>query len=502
MIIPPYAFGRYSSDVNTSRLVQLKQDAEDVGRQLSTGLRADTYSGLGSELGASLDLNGRLSLLDGYQSIVSDVALRAKLMDQSLQSLSDSVTATARDIPAGFVPTSDGRTDRQHAAEQVLGSAIDLLNQNVNGRYLFSGRSSDTKPVQVSLDTLINGDGARAGLKQLINERAAADLGTDGMGRLTLTSGGGSVTLAETAGAGPFGLKVAGVSGALGGATISAPPTTPGTAGINFASGLPAPGDAITISFNLPDGTTASIAMTARANASDPMNASDFVIGPDAATTASNFATALQGAVQRVAGGALAAASAVATATNFFSASKANPPQRVSGSPGSALVAGTAANTVIWYSGDDTSAPRDAAQARVDETEAVKLGAQANEPGIVRALASLGAFAVSVMSGSPDVKADRYQELSSRFQSSTATTQDGTPSIQAIQVEIGMANAQAAAAGDRHKSTKAVLNGALGDIQNTSTEQAAAQLLSIQTTLQASYQATAMIAKLRLTDYL
>jgi flagellar hook-associated protein 3 FlgL len=502
MIIPPYAFGRYGSDVNTGRLVQLKKDAEDVGRQLSTGLRSDTYSGLGSGLGASLDLNGRLSLLDGYQSIIGDVALRAKLMDQSLQSLSDSVKATARDIPAGFTPTADGRTDRQHAAEQALGSALDLLNQQVNGRYLFSGRSADIKPIQVSLDTLINGDGARAGLKQLIVERSAADLGTDGMGRLTLTPGSGSVSLAESAGAGPFGLKFASVGGSLGGATVSGPPATPGAMAVDFTTGLPAAGDTITIKFALPDGTTASVAMTARASASDPMNASDFVIGTDAATTATNFANALQGAVQRVAGGALAAASSVATATDFFSASNANPPQRVSGSPGSALVAGTAANTVIWYSGDDTSAPRDAAAARVDDSETVKLGAQANEAGIVRALASLGAFAVSVMSGSADVKADRYQELSSRFQSSGATTEDGTASIQSIQMDIGMASAQAAAAGDRHKATKSILSGALGDIQNTSTEEAATQLLSIQTTLQASYQATALIAKLKLTDYL
>lgn len=501
MIIPPYAFGRYGSDVNTGRLLQLKKDAEEVGRQLSTGLRSDTYSGLGSDLGASLDLNGRLSLLDGYQAIVGDVALRAKMMDMSLQSLSDSVKATARDIPAGFTPTSDGRTDRQHAAEQALGSAIDLLNQQVNGRYLFSGRSSDTKPIQVSLDTLINGDGARAGLKQLINERSAADLGTDGMGRLTMTTGTASVSLAEAAGAGPFGLKFDSVGGTLGGATISGPPSTPGAMAVDFSSGLPNVGDTITIKFDLPDGTSASIAMTARASASDPMNASDFVIGPDAATTAANFAAALQGAVKQVAGGALAAASAVATATDFFSASNANPPQRVSGSPGSSLVSGTAANTVIWYSGDDTATPRDAAAARVDETETVKLGAQANEPGIVRALASLGAFAVSVMSGSDETKADRFQELSSRFQSSSAS-QDGSASIQSIQVDIGMAAAQAAAAGDRHKSTKSVLSGALADIQNTSTETAAAQLLSIQTTLQASYQATAMIAKLRLTDYL
>ena len=82
-----------------------------------------------------------------------------------------------------------GAADR---AEFSLDQLLALLNAQAGDRYLFSGRATDTPAVE-TLDHILNGNGARAGLKQLITERNQADLGADGRGRLTIGAGGPNI---------------------------------------------------------------------------------------------------------------------------------------------------------------------------------------------------------------------------------------------------------------------------------------------------------------------
>ena len=58
-----------------------------------------------------------------------------------------------------------------------------LLNTQAGDRYLFSGRATN-RPSTESLDRILNGDVTHAGFKQLLAERAQADLGASGLGRL------------------------------------------------------------------------------------------------------------------------------------------------------------------------------------------------------------------------------------------------------------------------------------------------------------------------------
>ena len=78
---------------------------------------------------------------------------------------------------------SSGATIAQSTAYSELGELLGLLNIQVGDRYLFSGRASD-RPAVETLDTSWNGDGARAGFKQVVSERKQADLGISGLGRL------------------------------------------------------------------------------------------------------------------------------------------------------------------------------------------------------------------------------------------------------------------------------------------------------------------------------
>ena len=136
------------------------------------------------------------------------------------------------------------QTQDQTNAKGILDSLIGMLNTSADGRYLFSGRTVDQVPVDTT-DHILDGDGAKAGLKQVISERRQADLGASGLGRLVVGAPGGSVTsLAEDA-VSPFGFKLAGATTTIAGATITAPAGTPPSMTVDLGPTNPADGDTI-----------------------------------------------------------------------------------------------------------------------------------------------------------------------------------------------------------------------------------------------------------------
>ena len=128
---------------------------------------------------------------------------------------------------------------------------------------------------------------------------------------------------------------------------------------IDFSAAAPNPGETVTLRFNLPDGTSENLTLTATTDS--PPGANEFTIGATPGQTATNFQTALTTAVGKLAGSSLTAASAIAASNDFFNADANNPPQRVGGSSpfyaATGMVAGTAADTVIWYTGETGTDP-------------------------------------------------------------------------------------------------------------------------------------------------
>ena len=158
---------------------------------------------------------------------------------------------------------NNGQTSGQITAQAAFSNAVSLLNSQTGDRYLFSGRTTDTSAT-VSADVMLDGVGTQAGLKQLINERRQADQGVGNMGHLTVSSPPLTTTVTSLAEDGSsFGLKLGSVSSSLTGATVTQPTGAPPAVTVDLGAVNPNDGDKITFNFNLPDGTTESIALTA-----------------------------------------------------------------------------------------------------------------------------------------------------------------------------------------------------------------------------------------------
>ena len=186
-------------------------------------------------------------------------------------------------------------------------------------------------------------------------------------------------------------------------------------------------------------------------------------------------------------------------------ATATQPPLRVGGSPlssATSLVSGTPANTVAWYTGEaGPGSARATATARVDQSVTVQYGARANEQAIRSQLQTLAAFAAVTTSATNPNGAAQVAALSQRVAQNLAP-QPGRQTIQNIQADLATAQATMKDATSRQKQAQGMLQGIVDQAENISPDQVATQILSLQTSLQASYQTTAMLAQLTLTKFL
>lgn len=493
-------------------LINIKNQLDSLTAELSSGKKSTTYSGLGSDSATATGLRAQLSDYANYSNTATLLNTRINVANLSLQGISDAGNEV-KNAAAGATLTLDnsGQTAGQKTAQASFTQIIALLNTDSGGRYLFSGRATDT-PATASADAIMNGSGAQAGFKQIIDERGQAD-GTSGLGRLVINSPSAtSVSVGEDAAGSPFGLKLSAITTTISGASVSGPavpasPPAPANSApemsVDLGTTPPQEGDKVSFTFKMPDGTSQTVDLTA--TKTDPAPAGSFTIGADNTATTANLKASLNTAVGTLANTSLVAASAMAAANDFFSSS---PPQRVdtSTNPPVALKDGTPADTVSWYTGESSSDPaldpaRGTAVAGIDQSITVQYGARANEEAFVTQLKNVAVYAAVTTDASNPNANGQLTELNSRIVANLAV-QPGHQSIQDIQSDFAGAQTAIKSATDRQTQTGAIAQSVLDSMQGVDNDELATKILALQTSLQASYQTTASLYQLSLLKFL
>ncbi|MEZ5839023.1 MAG: flagellar biosynthesis protein FlgL [Hyphomicrobiales bacterium] len=487
----------------SQRFVSMRKDLLNLQQQLGTGRASDTFGGLGTDRDLALAFRSNRSAAEAYRSTISTLDVRMQVMQTSVTRLQD-ISLEAKGVlqPSVYQLADGSQTAEQKVARTQLDEMASLLNTQVDGRYLFSGLSTDTEPV-VSIDKIIEGDGSRAGFRQVMSERRQADLGATGLGRLTVASGpGDGVTLEEDAAGHPFGFKISGISTTSSAIAVTGPTGGQDTVTAELTS-LPTAGEKVRITLDMPDGTSTAIELTAT-NSATP-GAGAYTIGADTATTAANLQAALTTALGKAANTELAAASAYAAADNFFNIDDANPPLRVAGPPydsATALVAGTSTDTVSWYVGESGAGnARQTATARIDQGQTISYGARANELALRNTFQNLAVVATQTFSSTNGDAIAEYDAMATRLRTNLDDP-SGAASPKSVSVDIAAAQRAMAAADDRHTTTTNYMDDLIDGIEGVDTEDLAAKILTVQTRLEATYSVTSMLSQLSLTNYL
>jgi flagellar hook-associated protein 3 FlgL len=615
----------YGASVLSQSVLNLKSQLTTLQSQLTSGEKSTTYAGMGVNEGFAVAARAQLANISAFTDTMTNVSTSIDTANTALQSLSDiggQVQSDASTAPQSL--NSNGQTIAQQDAQAELSSMVGILNTQAGDRYIFSGTAINT-PSVASADDILNGTGTQAGLKQVISERLQADLGANGLGRLVISSPTPtSVSVGEDVAGSPFGLKLNSVTSSLTGATVTGPAGSPAAVLIALGATNPNPGDQVNFIFNLPDGTTQSVQLTA--SSANPPPTGSFTIGATPTATAANLNAALTSSISTLANTSLVAASAVAAGNDFFdsvgtatgsvvnnkaatpapitgatllsgaantnslatnfaagdtitvngtpitfvasgatgnqinvtdsvqalltkidsitgtttpstisggvitlnndnganlSVTSSNsaafaalgfsptvtatvPPLRVGGSPlGSAttLVSG-AADTVAWYTGNSgPGSARASSTARIDSSQTVQYGAQANEQAIRAQLQAIAVFSAVTASPTGTNSAAQIAALSQRTVTNL-TAQTGQQTIADIQSEFAVAQTTMQDATARQTQTQATLQNMIDTTETVSSDQVASEILTLQTSLQASYQTTSMLSQLTLTRYL
>jgi flagellar hook-associated protein 3 FlgL len=615
----------YASSLLGQSVRNINNQLSDLSTQLSTGVKSTNYAGMGVNEGFAVAARAQLANISAFGDTMTNVNTIIAAANTALQSLSDTggqVQSNAAATPQNL--TSAGQTIGQQNAQSELSSIVGILNTQVGDRYIFSGTAINT-PAVASADDILNGTGTQAGLKQVIAERQQADLGTSGLGRLVISSPTTTqVQVAEDVAGSPFGLKLGSVSSSLTNATVTGPSGSPPAVAVDLTAGNPNSGDQISFNFNLPDGTSESIQLTA--SSAVPTPTGSFAIGATPAATTANLNAALNTAIGTLANTSLVAASAVEAGDNFFNTDStatgsvvnnqaatpapisgttalsgaagtnslsasfaagdtitvngtpitfvasgatgnqlnvtdsvqtllnkidqitgsstpstidggaitlhtdnaatlsitssnttafaalgftgtvtaAQPPLRVSGTPlGSAtsLVNGSA-NTVAWYTGNSgPGSARASSTVRVDSSQTVQFGAQANEQAIRQQLQSIAVYAAVTLPSSGTNSPAAVAALSERT-AANLTPQIGQQTIQDIQTDFAAAQSAMKDATARQTQTQTALQNLVDQTEGISQDQVASEILALQNSLQASYQTTSMLSQLSLTKFL
>ena len=281
----------------------------------------------------------------------------------------------------GITATGGNKTITPPAGSPAAGS-VTLTGQPGNGdqiTFSFSLPNGTTQQIQLTA-TNTNPPPAGSFLIGATTAASASNLNaalTTAVGALTIGAGRVAVTLPTTTSvqvvqdSTPFGLKLNSISvtpaaGTSGTAeTVTQPTgTPPSTVTLNSQ---PSNGDQFNFTFNLPDGTTQQIQLTA--TTTNPPPSGSFLIDPTGSfsNTTSNLQAALSTAVTTLANTSLVAASAMAAGNDFFSAGTAtgnavnnqnSPVGAISGatllsgaSPSNSLTSGFAAGDTITVNG-------------------------------------------------------------------------------------------------------------------------------------------------------
>lgn len=495
----------------TEQLLGLKDQLSEKTAQLAQGKVGTTYGGIGDNRLLDIELTQKVSLISSYQETITISNLHLETMTLSLDRLEDIRLDGESALDTNdFIIQNDGQTQTQSRAELLLNEAINILNTEVAGYYPFGGTDAVNNPVE-AIDTILNGSGSLSGLTTYMSEFSQANLGAANTGRLdvstpVVTPGPVDSTFTVTEdGAHDFGFDLSAVTSTLTNVAVTAPAgVDPDTFSVQF-TGQPNLGETIEITLTLPPSHTETQTITLTAASTNEEEGS-FVIGADLAATSQNLRDAIEAELQTQAQTTLKAASDNWAADEFFSTFNGEVPQRVQGptfTTATTLTSGDG-TTVEWYSGRNTvtTDPRTDKNAVIDSNLTVEYGIRANETPIQELVQSLATFAAADFSGGTQIDEQYYNALTTSLRGILQPEGVDQSGIVDISTDIAIAYRTTSQTSDRHVLVKNTYEATIDEIEGIDQDLLAAEILTLRTNIEVSYNASSIVLNLSLADFL
>lgn len=129
-------------------VAKLTAKVQQVGQELSTGLRANVYADLGQAATFTLQLRSQMDQTDAFITSNNLLGNKMQVISTSLGTVHDSAQGVLSAALANLSSPGDTASTLQQQAKAALDQITAALNTSYGGEYLFSGTSTDSPPVQ------------------------------------------------------------------------------------------------------------------------------------------------------------------------------------------------------------------------------------------------------------------------------------------------------------------------------------------------------------------
>src|SRR4051812_30217550 len=134
---------RSSSSLLVQSLTSMRNQLDELQRQLGTGAKSTDYAGLGINRGLVVGLRSQLAAFSGYADATKNITLRVNLQQTTLARIAAININVKAASQTNFSIDASGQTVGQEAAYAQADEILNALNTQAGDRYLFSGRATD-----------------------------------------------------------------------------------------------------------------------------------------------------------------------------------------------------------------------------------------------------------------------------------------------------------------------------------------------------------------------
>ena len=473
-----------------SLLSSVKDQLNTTQAQVSSGIKSDTFAGLGAAATySSLSLRSQANQLTTFSSNIAAVTTVTNSMDAALGSVASSARSVMTALQEPTQSGDPGMNVFNTQASGALSSIQSLLNTQVSGRYIFSGAATQTAPIAntSTLNTTVSATLANFASGSISADDVLSSLNTSGV-TATATStingvgavngvigvvGGAGYTTAPTvtlSGGGGTGATATATvkNGVITGYTI----TSPGTGYTSAPTVTIAPSPAIgTATATLSAGTVGSIAVT--------NGGTGYTYPPTITLT----------------GGGGTGATATATVANgvITGYTITNPGTGYTSAPSVVIGTGTT-DASLGYAGTLAAAPDVSVRSNtnVDTDYTVKANDQSFQ-NVQKGLAIIANLQYTTSDSTGFYKL---------YNAAIGLIQSGSTAVDQVQAKLGVVTKDLNTTQTALTASQTTYGTLIDDVENTDVAAATIKLQSLETQLQASYSIMANVQNLSLVNYL
>lgn len=136
-----------TTNTQISRLKQLNTTLIDLQRQLTTQKKHDNISGFGAQAYSVQKLRTDNTQIAAFLTNIAEVTTRIEIMSSSMQQAADAANMVVDAVGTFYTHGGDDVDTVSLVARQQLDLMSDVINQEIDGRYLFSGTAVNEKPL-------------------------------------------------------------------------------------------------------------------------------------------------------------------------------------------------------------------------------------------------------------------------------------------------------------------------------------------------------------------